>query len=140
MNEDYCDVELPAPREEPEKAALRKLMKESAAILALAEPELRDACGHTNVAVFKLRIEEAAAALSTSSPVSPEPPQIATVKLSTGRMYLDVCGVAVAMEGDPCRDPNLPNIQWTEAMLREAATLINAARPSAAPVSEEPRR
>ncbi len=65
------DKQFAAPREEQEKA-LRKLMKESAAILALAEPELRDACGHTNVAVFKLRIEEAAAALALSTP-SPAP-------------------------------------------------------------------
>jgi hypothetical protein len=45
------------------RIALRKLMKESAAVLALAEPQLRDEIGHTNVAVFKQRIEEAGALL-----------------------------------------------------------------------------
>lgn len=28
---------------------------------------------------------------------------IAEVKLSCGRFYLEVCGIVVAMEGDPCR-------------------------------------
>ena len=44
-------------------SALRKLMKESAAVLALAEDELRSAIGNTNLAVFKQRIREAAEAL-----------------------------------------------------------------------------
>lgn len=52
--------------------ALRKLMKESAAVLALAEPELRDSIGNTNLAVFKLRIKEAGELLS-GSPLTDAP-------------------------------------------------------------------
>lgn len=52
------------------RVALRQLMKESAAVVALAEPELREAIGHTNLAVFKLRIDEAAAVLSPGAPLS----------------------------------------------------------------------
>jgi hypothetical protein len=48
------------------RLALRRLMKESAAVLVLAEPQLRDAIGNTNLAVFKLRIEEAGALLEVS--------------------------------------------------------------------------
>src|SRR5437868_2791622 len=33
---------------------------------------------------------------------------LAHVGLSTGRHYLTIAGVIVAMEGDPCRDANLP--------------------------------
>jgi hypothetical protein len=43
---------------------LRYLMKESVAVIALAEPQLRDTVGHTNFSAFRLRVEEAAAALS----------------------------------------------------------------------------
>jgi hypothetical protein len=50
---------------------------------------------------------------------------IASVKISTGRMYLDVRGVAVAMEGDPCRDIKWASNRWTEEMLNEAAHMIN---------------
>ncbi len=46
--------------------ALRKLMKESAAVIALAEPVLRDEIGHTNVAVFQQRIGEASVALAAA--------------------------------------------------------------------------
>ncbi len=48
------------------KEALRRLMKESAAVLELAEPLLRDEVGHTNVAVFKLRVDEAGAVLAAA--------------------------------------------------------------------------
>lgn len=44
--------------------ALRKLRQESAAVLALAENELREAIVNMNLAVFKLRIKEADAALA----------------------------------------------------------------------------
>lgn len=40
--------------------ALRKLMKESAAVLALSEEAIRESAGHTNLSVFKLRVQEAA--------------------------------------------------------------------------------
>jgi hypothetical protein len=42
-------------------------MKESAAVLALAEPQLRDEIGHTNLAVFKQSIEEAGELLNEDS-------------------------------------------------------------------------
>lgn len=51
--------------------------------------------------------------------------KVAEVKLSTGRFYLDVRGVAVAMEGDPCRDPALLDTRWTEGSLKAAADRIN---------------
>lgn len=50
--------------EETVRVALRNLMKESAAMLALCEPELREVAGHTNVAVFLKRITEAGEALT----------------------------------------------------------------------------
>ena len=49
---------------EAQTAALRQLMHEAAGVLALAEGEFREAIGNTNLAVFKLRIEEAGQALS----------------------------------------------------------------------------
>jgi hypothetical protein len=33
---------------------------------------------------------------------------IAEVGLSTGRQYLKVAGIVIAVEGDPCRDSDLP--------------------------------
>lgn len=33
---------------------------------------------------------------------------LAEVRLSCGRCYLSVAGIAVAMEGDKCRDGNMP--------------------------------
>lgn len=33
---------------------------------------------------------------------------LAEVRLGSGRFYLSVAGVVVAMEGDPCRDSELP--------------------------------
>lgn len=33
---------------------------------------------------------------------------LAEVRLSCGRLYLSVAGIAVAMEGDKCRDGNMP--------------------------------
>jgi hypothetical protein len=47
------------------RTVLLGLMKESAAVLALAEPMLREEIGYTNLACFKRRIEEAGAALSS---------------------------------------------------------------------------
>jgi hypothetical protein len=40
--------------------------------------------------------------------MSKEPP-IAEVLFSCGRHYLSVCGLAVAMEGDRCRESDLPD-------------------------------
>lgn len=50
------------------REALRKLMKESAAVLALAEPQLRKTIGNTNLAIFKRRVEEAGALLTSGLP------------------------------------------------------------------------
>lgn len=55
-------------REARLRDALRRLMKESAAIMALAEPTLREVVGHTNIAVFRLRITEAGELLDTLCP------------------------------------------------------------------------
>jgi hypothetical protein len=33
---------------------------------------------------------------------------VAEVRLSCGRWYLSVCGIVLAMEGDPCREGSLP--------------------------------
>jgi len=51
---------------------------------------------------------------------------IAEVFTSCGRQFLSIKGVAVAMEGDPCRDPDIvgPN-QWTGQSLEDAARRIN---------------
>jgi hypothetical protein len=35
-------------------------------------------------------------------------PQLAKVLSSCGRYYLSVAGIAVAMQGDPCRDGDMP--------------------------------
>lgn len=54
--------------------------------------------------------------------------RIAFVKADTkGRYFLEVGGVAVAAEGDYCRDPRLAGPVWTRAMLEEAAVRIQAA-------------
>lgn len=53
--------------------ALRNLMKESAAMLALCEPEMRDAAGNTNVAVLIKRIGEAAEILGRRGPQNGSP-------------------------------------------------------------------
>ena len=60
------EARLAAPVPEVDaRQALRNLMKESAAVLALCEPQLRDEIGNTNVAVFMQRITEAAAVLAS---------------------------------------------------------------------------
>jgi hypothetical protein len=43
------------------KVALRRLMKEASATAALAEPQIRDVCGHTNFACLINAINEAGA-------------------------------------------------------------------------------
>jgi hypothetical protein len=43
------------------KVALRRLMKEAAATAALAEPQIRDICGHTNFECLINAINEAGA-------------------------------------------------------------------------------
>lgn len=70
--------------------------------------------------------------------VAPRVLELATVKLSTGRMYLDVAGIAMAVETDPCRDPNFAENRWSTSMLQTAADRINAAvRESVASVPAE---
>ena len=49
------------------RTALRNLTNESEAVLGLAEPVLREVIGHTNLAAFELRVEEANALLAQSS-------------------------------------------------------------------------
>ena len=56
-------------------AALLKLRNEVAGIIGLAEYELRQAVGNTNVNVLRLRLEEADAALALlPAPAAPEEP------------------------------------------------------------------
>ena len=56
-------------------AALLKLRNEVAGIIGLAEYELRQAVGNTNVNVLRLRLEEADAVLaSLPAPAAPEKP------------------------------------------------------------------
>jgi hypothetical protein len=50
------------------RTALAKLRKEIAGTLAIAERDIRDAIGSTNVACIKLRLAEADAALAASQP------------------------------------------------------------------------
>jgi hypothetical protein len=75
-------------------------------------------------------------AVSTVSWVDVEGPPIADVFSSCGRRYLDVNGIAVAMEGDICRDPDVVGpmepwevvekpAPWTKNRLERAAELIN---------------
>jgi hypothetical protein len=48
------------------EGALSKLRQEVAGLLGIAEPEIRYAVGHSNVATLKLRISEADALLTPS--------------------------------------------------------------------------
>ncbi len=63
---------------------------------------------------------------------------IAEVLLDCGRYYLKVAGIVLAMEGDKCRDGNIPESVlpikvircvrghcWTKKMLEWAADKIN---------------
>lgn len=50
------------------EVALRRLMKESAAVIALAEPQIREACGHTNFACLQNAVNEAAKVLGVLRP------------------------------------------------------------------------
>ena len=52
-------------------------------------------------------------------------PERAEVGLSTGRLYLKFAGMVLAVEADPCRDPNFTDAVWTERTLRIAAQRIN---------------
>lgn len=47
----------------PMESALRRLMKEAAVVGALAEPQIRETCGHNNFAAFQHAINEAGAVL-----------------------------------------------------------------------------
>ena len=60
----------------------------------------------------------------------------AEVKFSTGRSYLEVDGVVLIMQGDPCRDPdwelsdtyNLGRMRgggWDTEDLRKIAAMLN---------------
>lgn len=62
--------------------------------------------------------------------------KLATVETACGRAYLSVAGIVVAVQGDVCRDPDVPNVQtagwihgmgWTIPMLEFAAAKINEA-------------
>lgn len=48
------------------QTVLRRLMKEAAAVMALAEPQIRDVCGHTNFACLQNAVNEAGALLDAS--------------------------------------------------------------------------
>jgi len=60
---------------------------------------------------------------------------LAYVGLACGRQYLKVAGVIVAIEGDICRDPMIPDeyrhprpehhLKWMPEMLEYAAKTIN---------------
>ena len=52
---------------EQARATLRALMNESAAMITLAEPAMREAVGHTNVACLQERIQEAEKLLAAIS-------------------------------------------------------------------------
>lgn len=55
---------------------------------------------------------------------------LAEVVLSCGRLFLKVCGVYTAMQGDPCRDPEYHDDRWTQESLVAAAKKINKAEGS----------
>jgi hypothetical protein len=46
------------------------------------------------------------------------------VRCATGRLYLNVLGVTVAVEADLCRDTHFPQRTWDNDSLERAATLI----------------
>jgi hypothetical protein len=46
------------------------------------------------------------------------------VRCATGRLYLNVLGVTVAVEADLCRDSHLPQRTWDNDSLERAATQI----------------
>lgn len=63
---------------------------------------------------------------------------IADVRSACGRYYLDVAGIVVAVEGDACRDRDMPpwlydrrplfeGDRWSKDLLEHAAERINAA-------------
>jgi hypothetical protein len=60
---------------------------------------------------------------------------IAEVDSSCGRYYLSVAGVVVAMEGDPCRDGNIPEAVLPPIPEEELASATIGGRP----VRELPR-
>lgn len=55
---------------------------------------------------------------------------LAEVRLSTGRQYLSVAGVVVAMEGDPCRDSDLPESILPPIPEQELATATIGGKPA----------
>jgi hypothetical protein len=57
--------------------------------------------------------------------------EIAEVRLSCGRCYLSVAGIAVAMEGDRCRDGTLPESIMPEIPEHELANASIGGKPAA---------
>jgi len=55
--------------------------------------------------------------------------KIAEVLFSCGRSYLSVAGIAVAMEGDKCRDSNIPESILPEIEESELASATIGGKP-----------
>lgn len=55
--------------------------------------------------------------------------KFAEVYLSTGRQYLNIADLVLAVEGDTCRDPDLASLSgnWSYESLKEVANKINEA-------------
>jgi hypothetical protein len=56
---------------------------------------------------------------------------LAEVRCSCGRYFLSVAGIAVAMEGDSCREANVPEDLWGEIPTAELAQATIGSRPAA---------
>lgn len=54
---------------------------------------------------------------------------LAEVRLSCGRLYLSVAGIAVAMEGDKCRYSNMPEEVFDPIPEHEMATATIGGKP-----------
>lgn len=100
--------------------ALSKLMKESAAVLALSEPLLRDEVGHTNVAVFKQRVEEAATVVRAFTHLHAEAHAIrrdtAMYAVESGKLHrsdaCSKCGAEGRVEGHHTDYSKPLDVQW----------------------------
>jgi len=79
--------------------------------------------------VSPLRAEEGLLQLLGERNVSVEP--LAEVRLSCGRFYLSVAGIAVAMEGDKCREGDLPDEVYPPIPDEELATATIGGEPIA---------
>ncbi len=56
---------------------------------------------------------------------------VARVRCSCGRWFLEVCGFALAVEGDPCRDVGLPESVLPPIPASELAAASIGGRPAA---------